>query len=137
MRCRNRSLKLVGSPSLFLAFAAGFVSFVSPCCLPLVPGYLATVSGVRSDAAPRARLDPRVLARSGLFGLDKPALMFKAAEFFQKEAELSRLLRRTELDTSSPNAQPHLFLNTHPTELAHCEPKRQVGITGQGRKKQV
>ena len=58
---------MVGSPSLFLAFAAGFVSFVSPCCLPLVPGYLATVSGVRPDASPRVRLDARVLARSGLF----------------------------------------------------------------------
>src|SRR2546430_890060 len=58
---------MVGSPSLFLALAAGFVSFVSPCCLPLVPGYLATVSGVTPDASQRARLDPRVLARSGLF----------------------------------------------------------------------
>jgi cytochrome c-type biogenesis protein len=58
---------MVGSPSLVLAFAAGFVSFVSPCCLPLVPGYLATVSGARPDAPRRARLDPRVLGRSGLF----------------------------------------------------------------------
>ena len=36
---------MVSTPSLALAFAAGFVSFVSPCCLPLVPGYLATVGG--------------------------------------------------------------------------------------------
>jgi len=28
------------------AFAAGFVSFLSPCVLPLVPGYLSAVSGV-------------------------------------------------------------------------------------------
>jgi cytochrome c-type biogenesis protein len=28
------------------AFAVGFMSFVSPCVLPLVPGYLAAVSGV-------------------------------------------------------------------------------------------
>src|SRR5262245_13884017 len=28
-----------------LAFAAGVVSFVSPCVLPLVPGYLAFVTG--------------------------------------------------------------------------------------------
>jgi cytochrome c-type biogenesis protein len=28
------------------AFAVGFVSFVSPCVLPLVPGYLSAVSGV-------------------------------------------------------------------------------------------
>jgi cytochrome c-type biogenesis protein len=56
---------MVGTPSLALAFAAGFVSFVSPCCLPLVPGYLATVSGVAPGTG--RRLDPRVIARSALF----------------------------------------------------------------------
>jgi EAL domain-containing protein (putative c-di-GMP-specific phosphodiesterase class I) len=58
------------------------------------------------------------LARSRLFGLDKPELMFKAAEYFRMEAELSRLLRQTQLIRSCQNNQPHLFLNTHPTELA-------------------
>lgn len=29
-----------------IAFAVGFISFVSPCVLPLVPGYLSTISGV-------------------------------------------------------------------------------------------
>ena len=38
-----------GTPSVFLAFAAGLVSFVSPCVLPLVPGYLATISGLTAD----------------------------------------------------------------------------------------
>src|ERR1700736_6945431 len=33
----------VGIP---LALAAGLVSFLSPCVLPLVPGYLSTVIGV-------------------------------------------------------------------------------------------
>ena len=28
------------------AFAVGFASFISPCVLPLVPGYLSAVSGV-------------------------------------------------------------------------------------------
>lgn len=55
-----------GSPTIALAFAAGFVSFVSPCCLPLVPGYLAAVAGV--DPRERSgRFDARVLARSLLF----------------------------------------------------------------------
>src|SRR3954470_17671974 len=45
--------------SLLAAFAAGFLSFVSPCVLPLIPGYISFVSGVsveemRSDAAPAA-----------------------------------------------------------------------------------
>ncbi len=53
---------MIDTPSLLLAFAAGLVSFVSPCCLPLVPGYLATVTG----AAP-GRGDRRVLARSLVF----------------------------------------------------------------------
>lgn len=34
---------------LVVAFAAGFVSFTSPCVLPLVPGYLSFVSGVGFD----------------------------------------------------------------------------------------
>ena len=58
------------------------------------------------------------LARSGLFGLDKPAQMFKAAEYLHMEAELSRVLRREELAASSAAELPHLFLNTHPSELA-------------------
>jgi len=32
--------------TILAAFAVGFVSFISPCVLPLVPGYLSAVSGV-------------------------------------------------------------------------------------------
>ena len=32
--------------TVFAAFAAGMLSFVSPCVLPLVPGYLSAISGV-------------------------------------------------------------------------------------------
>ena len=32
--------------TVFAAFGVGFISFVSPCVLPLVPGYLSTISGV-------------------------------------------------------------------------------------------
>jgi cytochrome c-type biogenesis protein len=42
--------------SFAVAFSAGFVSFVSPCVLPLVPAYLSFVSGVGlSDESPRRR----------------------------------------------------------------------------------
>ena len=34
------------SVSLAAAFLAGLVSFVSPCVLPIVPGYLSFISGV-------------------------------------------------------------------------------------------
>jgi cytochrome c-type biogenesis protein len=39
----------LGLAGLALAFAAGVVSFTSPCVLPLVPGYLCFVSGVGFD----------------------------------------------------------------------------------------
>ena len=61
--------------TVLAAFAVGFVSFISPCVLPLVPGYLSAVSGVSvaelqqgersrvGRAAARARLLPLVHRR--------------------------------------------------------------------------
>ena len=37
------------SVSLFAAFIAGLLSFISPCVLPLIPGYLSFISGVSLD----------------------------------------------------------------------------------------
>ena len=42
-----------------LAFAAGVVSFASPCVLPLVPGYLSFVSGTQAEE--RRRILPLLL----------------------------------------------------------------------------
>lgn len=53
----------VGIP---LALAAGLVSFLSPCVLPLVPGYLSTVIGVTPAEIDRAGIR-RVLVPSLLF----------------------------------------------------------------------
>jgi cytochrome c-type biogenesis protein len=48
---------LVANGNLLLAMpvaaAAGFISFASPCVLPLVPGYLSYVSGVSGQAVER------------------------------------------------------------------------------------
>jgi cytochrome c-type biogenesis protein len=41
------------SGALGLAFAAGVVSFLSPCVLPLVPGYLAAITGLGPDELER------------------------------------------------------------------------------------
>ena len=35
--------------NFFLAFFAGFVSFLSPCVLPLIPGYISYISGQSLD----------------------------------------------------------------------------------------
>jgi cytochrome c-type biogenesis protein len=51
---------------VFAAIAAGAVSFLSPCVLPLVPGYLSTVVGVSPNQLQGAGVR-RVLAPSLLF----------------------------------------------------------------------
>jgi len=51
---------------ILAALAAGFVSFLSPCVLPLVPGYLSAVTGVMPNDLDRAPLR-RVLVPSLLF----------------------------------------------------------------------
>jgi cytochrome c-type biogenesis protein len=65
-----------GAPSIGLAFAAGIVSFLSPCVLPLVPGYLSTVCGLTPDELRATRGDQlrSVLMRSGLFILTFSAI---------------------------------------------------------------
>jgi cytochrome c-type biogenesis protein len=51
------------------AFAVGFISFVSPCVLPLVPGYLSTISGVSFADLQEGRGRGRVLGPALLFCL--------------------------------------------------------------------
>ena len=59
--------------ALVSTFAAGLVSFVAPCTLPLVPAYLAYAGGLAgmdlNDAATRERARGRLLAGTLLFVL--------------------------------------------------------------------
>lgn len=45
-----------------LAFTAGVLSFTSPCCLPLLPGYLAYMTGLPAEAAEMGARPVRVRA---------------------------------------------------------------------------
>jgi cytochrome c-type biogenesis protein len=55
-----------GTAGLAIAFAAGVVSVATPCSWPLIPGYLAYVSGVAAGEAGQTR---RVLGAGALFVL--------------------------------------------------------------------
>jgi cytochrome c-type biogenesis protein len=56
-------------PLPIAAFVAGLLSFLSPCVLPLVPGYVSLISGASVDElqANSSRLLPKVMANSLLF----------------------------------------------------------------------
>jgi cytochrome c-type biogenesis protein len=49
------------------AMAAGFISFVSPCVLPLIPGYVSFVSGVSTEERPGLRGRLRAFGLSAWF----------------------------------------------------------------------
>lgn len=59
----------IGGIGLATAFFAGMVSFLSPCVLPLVPGYLSAITGIT----------PSELERAGWRSVIPPALTFIAS----------------------------------------------------------
>jgi cytochrome c-type biogenesis protein len=54
------------SVGLYAAFTAGLVSFVSPCVLPIVPGYLSFMSGVNLSGLKGSEAPPGLTRRVGL-----------------------------------------------------------------------
>jgi cytochrome c-type biogenesis protein len=68
--------------SIFTAFLAGLVSFLSPCVLPLVPGYISMLSGIgveqlKEGKTPRAGL--LVSALAFVFGFSAVFITFGAS----------------------------------------------------------
>ena len=53
--------------TVLAAFAVGFVSFISPCVLPLVPGYLSAVSGVSITEMREGKHTHRVVWGAAIF----------------------------------------------------------------------
>ena len=47
---------MIESPSIFLAFGLGVLSFLSPCVLPIVPSFLGYISGVKLEQKDDNRL---------------------------------------------------------------------------------
>jgi cytochrome c-type biogenesis protein len=58
-----------GPGALVLAFGAGLLSFLSPCTLPLLPGYLAYMSGLSLDEVQSQEHRGTALTAAGLFVL--------------------------------------------------------------------
>lgn len=54
----------MGDINLFLAFGAGLLSFISPCCLPLYPAFLSYITGVSIN---ELKEDQAMLTKRSLF----------------------------------------------------------------------
>jgi len=69
--------------SIYMAFAAGLISFLSPCVLPLVPGYLSFISGVsfveiceKEANTPFLSKEKRIILYSSLFFIAGFSIVF-------------------------------------------------------------
>src|SRR5580692_5081038 len=67
IQSREKGVPRLMEVSVFAAFVAGLVSFLSPCVLPLVPGYVSMLSGIgveelKEGRAPRGSLLASALA---------------------------------------------------------------------------
>ena len=64
-------MSAISDIGLMTAFTAGIISFLSPCVLPLVPGYISYVSGSAtnvSDQFPAGRISSLLLSSSFVLG---------------------------------------------------------------------
>ena len=85
---------------LLIAFGAGFISFLSPCVLPLIPGYLSFISGQSLEEIlekNKIRLFPLILF---CFGFSTVFILLGASasflgQLFLKNSEILRIMAGT------------------------------------------
>ena len=87
---------------LFIAFGAGFISFLSPCVLPLIPGYISYISGNTLEdliKSKKTNLFPIILFTVGfslVFIVFGAASTFLGQILLQNSYELRNLLKNTD-----------------------------------------
>jgi cytochrome c-type biogenesis protein len=52
---RGVEVAMESNISILLAFCAGFLSFISPCCLPLYPSFISYITGITVDEVKKGR----------------------------------------------------------------------------------
>ena len=69
--------------SIYMAFAAGLISFLSPCVLPLVPGYISFISGVsfaemreKEESMPLLSKEKRIILYNSIFFITGFSMIF-------------------------------------------------------------
>ena len=56
---------------IFIAFGAGLISFLSPCVLPLIPGYISYISGSTLESLLKSKNELMTRKQKLLFHLLK------------------------------------------------------------------
>lgn len=69
---------MINDVSMYMAFAAGLISFLSPCVLPIVPGYLSFISGSSIDELRDNDREKSILLLNSIFFIAGFSMVFIA-----------------------------------------------------------
>ena len=90
-----------------IAAAAGAITFVSPCCLPLVPGYLAYATGMSGTDAQAAKTAPQAAdRRPGAPGQARAGISAAAAADERETGDGGTRLAVDDRPAAPPGASP-------------------------------
>jgi cytochrome c-type biogenesis protein len=64
--------------ALLAAALAGLISFASPCCIPLVPGYLSYLAGISGADTPSVAEGDTIVVKTGRWRVTGAAVLFVA-----------------------------------------------------------
>lgn len=123
--------------TVLAAFAVGFISFFTPCVLPLVPGYLATISGVAAterieDHGARRMLVPAltfVAAFTVIFMLGGMAAT-AVGQLMTDNTELLRKISGTVIIAMGVFLAATIFVPALNIEMRSQQLSRRAGVGG-------
>ena len=123
----------VQSISIFVAFLAGFLSFVSPCVLPLIPSYVTFITGMTleefEDESRRKEIARRVIIHSIVFiiGFSTVFILMGASATY-----IGALLTKYQTIIRQAGGILVIFFGLYITEIYVKEPVKKVFATGIG-----
>ncbi len=107
-------------PAMLVALVAGLLSFLSPCVLPIVPPYLAYMSGISAaDLRARARRSPLLAAAFFVLGLSTVFLFLG----FAASAFGAFFLQNSTIFATTGGDRGHDLRGAFPGRSAHSLPQ--------------
>ena len=126
-------MEAVQSVSIIVAFIAGFLSFVSPCVLPLIPSYVTFITGMSleefEDKSRRKEITRRVIVHSLMFILGFSfifVLMGASATY------IGALLIKYQEIIRKAGGILVIFFGLYITEIYVQEPRKKIFATAIG-----
>ncbi len=126
-------METVQSISILVAFVAGFLSFASPCVLPLIPSYVTFITGMSleefEDQSKKKEITRRVIIHSLMFIL---GFTFVFVLMGASATYLGAMLIKYQEIIRKAGGILVIFFGLYITEIYVVEPKQKIFATALG-----